>query len=113
MTLSFEKNAIFALNWQKSQKSVIISDRPDHFCLYLNAGLRFARDPFILPVYLLCKSDAATSSSKFSIAFSKNYLDAEQGCQMVYIFSNQKSKFGQFFVSLTMEDVGIFYGNLV
>jgi hypothetical protein len=29
------------------------------------------------------------------------------------IFSNQKSRFGQFFEDLTMEDVGIFYGHLV
>jgi hypothetical protein len=44
-----------------------------------------------------------------------------QGCQMVYIFSNQKSQFGYVLEGLAMEDFGIiyvhlvyiFYGNLV
>jgi hypothetical protein len=29
------------------------------------------------------------------------------------LFSNQKSKFGEIFGDLAMEDVGIFYGHLV
>jgi hypothetical protein len=37
--------------------------------------------------------------------------DAEQGCQMVYIFSNQKSKFGLIWKGFEMKKVGIFYGH--
>jgi hypothetical protein len=33
----------------------------------------------------------------------------QQGCQMVHIFSNQKSQFGQILHGLAIEDVGIFY----
>jgi hypothetical protein len=33
----------------------------------------------------------------------------EQGCQMEYIFSNQKSQFGYIWEGLAIEDVGIFH----
>jgi hypothetical protein len=35
---------------------------------------------------------------------------AEQGCQMAYVFSNQKSRFGKILEGLPMEDVGKLYG---
>jgi hypothetical protein len=37
---------------------------------------------------------------------------SEQGCQMVYIFSNQKSKFGKILEGHGTGKVAIFYGHL-
>jgi hypothetical protein len=37
----------------------------------------------------------------------------DQGCQMVPVFSNPKSRFGLILESLATEDVAIFYGHLV
>jgi hypothetical protein len=41
------------------------------------------------------------------------FVTPRQGCQMVYVFSDQKSQFGKILEGLAFEDVDCMYGNLV
>jgi hypothetical protein len=45
--------------------------------------------------------------------FFRHFFAAGQGCQMVHIFSNQKSRFGWILEGLEIKDVDILYGHLV
>jgi hypothetical protein len=62
--------------------------------------------------FFLLKVETVQTAEKFGgknvrSPFREN-ADAAQGCQMVYIFSNQKSQFGLILVGLAMERVGNF-----